>query len=500
VALLSFLLSFIAKKVGNILQLVLGWSVTALFGRLPNTRQILVTVALVLSLVWPLFVLGLAFPGLAGWAIALLPLDKWFGASLLRWLWCGLAVLTPAIVGLLIRFAARARFGIAGSLLRGYPLTLGFFLAFVVVAITVPIVKLLSATRGWSDEHVYLEPRPGDYECVVRDLAEACARAGFLPEVTDAPRQMAIATAIVRKLSRGTVAQIVTSDLKRIRAPGIELYVYPADLLLRGEPTKVARVRAMMSRTRLDAHAYLVSSVAAQRVQDELACLWAIVSEHEQRGERLGPMLASRVRQVFRELVRTDVPYGDWMVLESLVRRLERRLLVDGRDSAPRLDEQADHLDEVARSANELADELESPKEINSMNERKAGSSEAESLDDVSTSVLLSRALAEVKDLAKIEVDLVKQDIWSEAKGAMRAGIGFAIAAGAGLVALDLALLATVLALGGRPWVALGIGAAFLVLGTASGLAAYGWLPKKPLEPTRLRLANDVEQLKEHAA
>jgi len=53
VAALSFLLGFLLKKVGNVVQIVLGWSVTAPFGRLSASKQILLTVALVLSVVWP---------------------------------------------------------------------------------------------------------------------------------------------------------------------------------------------------------------------------------------------------------------------------------------------------------------------------------------------------------------------------------------------------------------------------------------------------------------
>jgi hypothetical protein len=56
VAALSFLLGFLLKKVGSVVQIVLGWSVTALFGRLSASKQILLTVALVLSVVWPLLI------------------------------------------------------------------------------------------------------------------------------------------------------------------------------------------------------------------------------------------------------------------------------------------------------------------------------------------------------------------------------------------------------------------------------------------------------------
>jgi hypothetical protein len=87
VAALSFIFSFVVKQLGNILQLVFGWSVTALFGKLSGAKAQLVTAALAMSVVWPLFVVGLAVPGIAAWAIALLPLQKWVGAGVLRIVW-----------------------------------------------------------------------------------------------------------------------------------------------------------------------------------------------------------------------------------------------------------------------------------------------------------------------------------------------------------------------------------------------------------------------------
>jgi len=51
---------------------------------------------------------------------------------------------------------------------------------------------------------------------------------------------------------------------------GIEVYLYPADLLLRGEPRTLAHVRAAMTRTNLERDAYLVTLPEAQKMQDEI--------------------------------------------------------------------------------------------------------------------------------------------------------------------------------------------------------------------------------------
>ncbi len=497
-AVLSFILSFILKQLGNILQLVFGWSITALFGKLSGAKAQLVTAALAMSVVWPFFVVGLAVPGFAGWAIALLPLQKWVGAGVLRIVWATLGVVTPALVGLVVHTAAPTNRGNPlTSIFRGYPMTLGFFVAFLVVAITVPIVKVASIVRGWSDEHVYVEPRPGEYETVLRDLAEACARAGLMPEITDVPRQMALATAVMQKMSRGLVARIVTDQLRQIRAKDVVLVLYPADLLLRGEPKAIAKVHAMMTRTQLDAHAYVVASPAAQHVQDELARLWQVVADHEKRHETMSSVMASRVRDVFQELAHTDVTYQEWIVLESLVRRLERALLRDGRVAAPRLDEEGDRLGDIADQANK-GDAVVRRKEDVKM-EPAMPSGPHDKLDEMPVGELLQQTFAEAKELLRTEIDLAKNEAITEVKGAARGGFAFAAGLLAAMLMFNSLILALVLALGGAAWIALLVAGVFMLLAGGSVAAGYAWLPKKMFEATRRRLSNDMDRLKEHA-
>ena len=245
VALLSLLLSFIGKKIGSIIQAIFGWSVTALFGRLSSAKQLAVSIALVLSIAWPLFVVGLFLPLVAGWALAFLPIGDWVSPLVLRAIWGILAFLAPLVVGGLTHWAAPStKGGVLRSLANGYPLALGYFVAFLITAITVPLVKLASILRGWSDEHVYVQARAGRYDAVLHELAEACARAGVMPEIAEVPVHMSLATSALKLLARGTVTPIVAEDLKCVRAKGIELYLYPSDLLLRGTPEKVGLVHS----------------------------------------------------------------------------------------------------------------------------------------------------------------------------------------------------------------------------------------------------------------
>ncbi|HSN28966.1 MAG TPA: hypothetical protein VLT45_21915 [Kofleriaceae bacterium] len=326
-AIISVLFSFLARKINNIIQAIFGWSVTALFGKLQRRAQVLVTVALVASLAWPLFVLGAFAPRVAGWAIAFVPLHKLVGATALRIVWLTLAVLTPVLVGILVHIAApNHKGGLARSAVNGYPIAVGFFAAFVVVAVTVPVIKIAAIVRRWSDEHVYLQPHDGCYEEVIECLAEASRRAGFEPTISDAPGHMVIATTIMRTFARGAVAPFVSNKLRRVTSDGLQIYLYPADLLLRGKPTTVARVRAMFGRTKIDKHAYLVASPESQSVADELSRITQLLESHGDSGQ----LLPTRLMQCYQRLMHLDIPYDELVALDLVARRVERRLLAAG--------------------------------------------------------------------------------------------------------------------------------------------------------------------------
>ncbi len=327
VAILGTLLSALANRLGSILQAIFGWSVTALFGRLPRKKQIAVSAALLLSLAWPVFVVGLVVPDVASWLLAFAPLEKWLGHTVLRVVWAVLAVTAPLGVGALVRWAAPSpQMSAMGAILYGYPLAIAFFASFLITAVTVPVVKLTTLAHGWSDEHVYVQPRPGEYDRTLRDLAEACARADLLPTVTDMPERMTIATRIMKTIGRRVAQPMIGDELRRLCADGVELYLYPSDLLVRGKPENISAVRAMSMLTSIDTHAYLVGSDDGQHIQDEIGRLDELVTEHHEHGHRVSGMAKKRVAEVWDEMNAAKLPFHEWTILETLVRRLERRL------------------------------------------------------------------------------------------------------------------------------------------------------------------------------
>jgi hypothetical protein len=325
-AILTALLGFVGKKAGDLFQAVLGWSVTALFGQLPSAKQTALSVIFVAALLWPLLVVGVFVPGVTAWMFAFMPVHQWIGAGAVRIISIVLAALLPAAIGLavdrIVPHQAR-RGGTLRMLIGGYPLTLGFAVACLVTAVTVPIVKVLSAVKRWKDEHVYVQPIPGKYGDTVAELARAVKMAGVEPRVDDVPWVMTIGSRVLLRLARGTVDALVAESPKRVSGEHVELYLYAGDLLMRGEAGRVARVHAKMNATALVTTAYLVGEPAAQHLQDRIAAMWAVLDREPKRDE-VAALSRGPVHDVARDLESAQVPFEEWAVLDRELLRLER--------------------------------------------------------------------------------------------------------------------------------------------------------------------------------
>ncbi len=114
------------------------------------------------------------------------------------------------------------------------------------------------------------------------------------------------------------------------------------------------------------------------------------------------------------------------------------------------------------------------------------------------TSELLAGALAEARELVKLEVRIAKAELKEELAEAKRAAIAAGVAAASGLLTLTALLVAAILALGGTAAVALIAAGALAAVAVTSIAAAYASAPKTVLGHTREHLKDDISSLKEH--
>lgn len=481
-AILTALLSAMSRKLGSLIQALMGWSVAALFGQLSPPKRLMISIAMILSVLWPIFVIGVIFPVAATMVIAFIPIREMVSAGVIRAVWTALALTAPIGVGLLVASAApRQTHGLLRTVLNGYPLALGFALSFVVTVITVPAIKIASAARRWSDQHLAVQAKPGRYAAALDDLEDACFWAGFDAEVVELPWSMALATRVIKFFARGAVDALIADEPKMLRTQGLELYLYPGDLLLRGQEHKVARVRAVLGNTMLERDAWLVDSPRAQHLQDELGRLWEALQRHEVPDDAVEG-LTSRLEEISAEATKPGITYEDWVMVDRISRRIEGRL-----------QKQHSVIDEARL---EQARKAAMKRDGGRPQQTEAPAVPAEA----STVQLVEAALKESRELVKLEVALAKLEAQNQLKKALRAAIGFVVAGLLGVIALALIAVAIVLALGGTAGNALAVTLVVLVLAGIAAFVGYSQLPKNPLEHTRRHLEDDYHQLKEHLA
>jgi uncharacterized membrane protein YqjE len=502
-ALLGALLSFFSKKLGDLVRAVLGWSVTALFGQLSSAKQTALSAALLASLLWPLLVVGIFQPAVTAWALAALPVHKWIGDRWVRVITIALVVLVPPLVGLVTRWVAPSK-NLRGSALRsalyGYPLTVGYAISCTITAVTVPIVKVGSLLKRWKDEHVFVQPMGNEYPLALAELVRACESAGInAPIIEDVPPAMSVSTKVLKWFARGALDPIVAENPKRIRGAALELYLYPADLLLRGEATLLARVRARMTRTALEQHAFLVATPESQDIQCEIARMWAVLARHATPDE-IGGLARGRLSEIRRELDDSYLPFEEWVTLDRSLERLERefggglriatteepRSILDRRNSPSPIT--------PITPTSPAAREQESMAHPQDVNARVRARSDEPALD------LVKDAIHETQELIKLEVALATKEVKSEVAELKASAILFGVSAVVAILGTSMLLVALVLAIGPAPIVALIVGAALLFVAAIAAFIAMKQLPKAILNRTRRRLGTDINQLKEHVA
>lgn len=119
-------------------------------------------------------------------------------------------------------------------------------------------------------------------------------------------------------------------------------------------------------------------------------------------------------------------------------------------------------------------------------------------LEEASTADLVREAIDEAKELVRIEIELARGELDHEIQRAKRAVVGFGAAGLLAVIGLALLAAAIPLAFNASAIAALIVGGILIGLALVAAFLGYAMLPKRPLEHTRGRLRNNMNQLKEH--
>jgi hypothetical protein len=311
-ALLGGLLAVFGRFFGKIANMALGWATVLLFGRVPQSRQVLLTVITLGSLAWVLALIGVLVPDAGAILLAAIPRPDFVDEAWIRIAMLVLAVILPVVVGsvtILLLDADQRPHGadVALQVLRGYPYAAVLAITLVFLAVIALVRKARSLGRRWEDAHIAVLVKPGGYERVVADLEAALGEAGIHVQRMAAPRPLTIPPRLLGAVGGSAVKGLVPDELVQLETEDLEVLVYPSDVALLGSTELVARARAAIATRLTFTEAYLTSAEEAQELEDRLAAMAG-------RGE----VAPGAFRELDERLATLAIPYEEWETLYRL--------------------------------------------------------------------------------------------------------------------------------------------------------------------------------------
>jgi hypothetical protein len=325
----------IGRFAGKLLTTTLGWASSLLFGRVPQSRQVLLALITFGSIIWVALVLGVLLPDLGAFLVAAVPAPDAVDRDWIRLAMLIGAVIVPIVVGVATLFILepgnRPRgAGLVGQVLRGYPLCAALAVTLVILA-GVAIARFVHHKAiGWSDAHVAIVVRPGGYDRVVADLEAALDDAGLPVDRRPAPLPLAVPGRLLGRIAGPAVRSLVPDRPLELVGPGIEIGLYPSDIAIAGKRLPVAQARAAIATRLTSTAASMTTSAEAQEVEAELE---AIARPNVAGGEpgSGGPVDLEAASGAFadldRRLATLDVPHEEWEILYRQRLQVERDLL-----------------------------------------------------------------------------------------------------------------------------------------------------------------------------
>ena len=337
-ALISGVIGLLGRFAGRLLNTTLGWATILLFGKVAQSRQVLLLVMVVGSLAWVAAVVGVLVPQVGALLITAIPTPDFIEVEWIRVAMLLAALILPPGVGVAAVFVTPAAQrgsprDMAVNVVRGYPFTFVLALTIVVLAVIATVRKARSLARRWEDAHVPVIVKPGAYETVLARLRSVLAGAGLELEIRKAPTSMSAPARLLNAVAGRGLGELVPDELKLLQSPDLEVLVYPSDLAISGTRERVALARATIASTLTGAAAYLTTTAEAQAVEDRIQRL---AEKQEATGTGDGRVRSAerieQVRNLDSELVSLTIPFEEWETLYRQRLQVERDLLRDGNE------------------------------------------------------------------------------------------------------------------------------------------------------------------------
>jgi hypothetical protein len=329
------IVGMIGRFAGKLLTTTLGWASSLLFGRVPQSKQILLALITFGSVVWAALAIGVIVPDVGAFLLAVVPAPEAIDRNLIRLAMLIGALIVPAVVGIATIFvinpADRPRgTGLVGQVLRGYPLCAALAVTLVILA-GVGIARFVHHRAiGWTDAHVAVVVHPGGYERFVADLEAALDDAHLDVTRKPGPLALAIPGRVLGKIAGPGIGALVPDRPVVLVGRDLEIGLYPSDIAIGGKKGLVARARASIATRLTSTAATMTTSAEAQAVEARLEKLTAARTAGADVGSGRSLDLAEAERtlsEIDQELAILDVPHEEWEILYRQRLQVERDLL-----------------------------------------------------------------------------------------------------------------------------------------------------------------------------
>ena len=323
-AIIQAILAVLTRSAGKLLNTVFGWATVLLFGRVSADRQVYLSGIAFGSVIWLIVLVGVAFPSFATFMLSFVTLPPWVSKTWIRLAMLAAVAVLPAVVGglsiMMLDREARPRgaAGIARTVLKGYPYTVGLAVTLVMMTVFAPILKVRALFKRWTSAHVPVIIESDDYAQVVDAAQRALAAGGIETQRQRASFLLRAPTKVLTFFAGGAVTGLVAGELTTLRSADIEIVLHPSDLVINGRQGKAAHTRAILAKRLVFTPAHLTWNKEALELEDRLVAIWRA------RQTRPTRVLLRELGTVEAKLDRLEIPYEEWDVLFRELLLVER--------------------------------------------------------------------------------------------------------------------------------------------------------------------------------
>jgi hypothetical protein len=317
----------LSRSAGTIVNAIFGWAVVALFGRTSPSEQTRLSVVVGAAAAWPILLLGVVAPRVVAYIIAFIPLSKHIPTLVIRIVWGVLALAVPIAVGVVL--AMKNPRGVGREpwwkrVLRGFPSTLGIAISFVMMFVTVPLLRLVSIARKQRDEHVpCITDDANAYQRATDQIDEVLRTHGIEVKRATPSRWLSAPASVLRFFGGEPTRALLPEKVSYWRGNDLEIAFYPSDVLIRGHRETATYLHGLLVEALASGPGLQSFDPTTQDLERRLRALW---KAHASRG-RVG-LAATReeLGAIARSLVRVTTAYEDWQVVYRQILQLGRAL------------------------------------------------------------------------------------------------------------------------------------------------------------------------------